>query len=190
MRKQIIFLIVPFILNFSNLSALYSSEVLEETRTQVLVREHPKTGKPYVSITSFGESNTKDPFEKLRSKISRPDYRMLDPNVKPGQIPYEGPYSSAKKVYIFAATLATLGVAGGAIGLAVAPAAATASGAASGGGALIAGGSAVAAGSAGSVVLASKSDPKRDDFILKSESRAIDETETCSNERDICSAAT
>ncbi|MBI1977546.1 MAG: hypothetical protein HYS55_02215 [Candidatus Omnitrophica bacterium] len=154
-------------------SAFPTSEVFEETKTQVIIREHPKTGKPYVSIVSQESFDPNTPFLGARTKVSRPDYRMLDPKVKSGEIPYDGPYSSAKKVYIFAATLATLGVAGGAVGMAVAPAA-SAGGAASGGGTFLAAGGAVAAGSAGGAVAMTRSDSNVDDFIQTSESRTIE----------------
>ncbi|MBI4367858.1 MAG: hypothetical protein HY588_00525 [Candidatus Omnitrophica bacterium] len=149
---------------------VFASEVLEETSAQVLVREHPKTGRPYVSIVALGEAQA-DPFLKLRTKMKRPDYRMLDPNVKSGEIPYDGPYSDAKRVYLFAASLATLGTVGGALAIAAIPA--SAGGAASGGGAFLAAGSAVALGGAGSPYLAAKSDHRPDDYIQISKSRVL-----------------
>jgi len=159
------FLLVSFLV-----SPLYASEVIGETHTRVVVREHPKTGKPYVSIVSSDQPLAEDPFVKLRKKTSKPDYRMLDPKVKPGEIPYDGPYSSSTKIYVFAATLATLGVAGGAVGLAAIPA--SAGGAASGGGAYLAAGSAVAAGTAGAAVIKTRDNPNQDDFTQSSESRS------------------
>ncbi len=164
---------ITFLIFYFLTLSLYASEVIEETHTVVVVREHPKTGKPYVSIVSSDKPLTEDPFVNQRKKTSRPNYRMLDPKVKPGEIPYDGPYSSSTKIYVFAATLATLGVAGGAVGLAVAQAASA--GAASGGGAYIAAGSAVAAGTAGVVVLKTKSNPNQDDFTQVSKSKSLDE---------------
>ena len=152
-------------------SFLCASEVMEETPTSVIVREHPKTEKPYVSIVSSKISPSVDPFTGQRKWKKRPNYRMLDPKIKAGEIPYDGPSSSAKKVYIFAASLATLGVAGGAIGMAIMPAAA--GGAATGGGAYLAAGGAVAGGTTAAAVLKTKPDPNQDDFIQISESKSL-----------------
>lgn len=148
---------------------VFASEVIEETPTQVIIREHPKTGEPYVSIVPINKENPKDPFTGQR-KFSRPDYRMLDPKIKKGTIPYDGPYSSRKKVYILAATLATVGTAGGVAGLAAAPAA-TGTAASGGAGAYFAGGTAVAGGSAAAVTVATRSKPKDDNYIHRSESK-------------------
>lgn len=151
---------------------VHGSEVLEETKTQVVVREHPKTGKPYVSIAGLNVSGSQNLLGGRNTKISRPDYRLLDPKVKSGEIPYEGPYTSPKRIYIFAATLATIGVAGGVVGMAAAPAAASAGGAASGGGVFLAGGSAVTAGSAGTLVAASQRNSNQDNFVQTSQSHS------------------
>ena len=172
MKRMGKFVSALFIFTFA-VSSLYASEVIEDTHTQVVVREHPKTGKPYVSIVSRDKPLTDDPFAKAQSKFSRPDYHMLDPKIKSGQIPYDGPYSSSKKIYIFAATLATLG-AGGMIGAAALPAASTGA-AASGGGAYLAAGSAVAAGTAGTVAIQTRSNPNQDNFIQISKSKAVEE---------------
>ena len=171
MKRSAKFLNIFLLLSFS-VSSLYASEVIEETHTRVVVREHPKTGKPYVSIVSGDQPLAADPFAKQRKKMSRPNYRMLDPKVKPGEIPYDGPYSSSTKIYVFAATLATLGVAGGAVGLAAIPA--STGGAASGGGAYLAAGSAVAAGTAGTVAIKTRNNPNQDDFTLVSKSKSLD----------------
>ena len=156
------------------LSPLYGSEVIEDTHTRVVVREHPKTGKPYVSIVSADKPLSEDPFAGMRGKMSRPNYRMLDPKVKPGEIPYEGPYSSSTKIYVFAATLATLGVAGGAIGMAAIPASAATTGAASGGAAYVAAGSAVAVGTVAATEIATRPNPKGDDFVQVSKSKSVE----------------
>jgi len=145
------------------------SEVIEETKTQVIVREHPKTGKPYVSIVS-NEGPVEDPFAGQRKKMTRPDYRMLDPKIKSGKIPYEGPSSDRKKVYLLAASLATVGTVGGALAIAAAPVA-TGAGATGGAGAYAAAGGAVAAGTASGAWKATRSDPKNEEFIHKSESK-------------------
>jgi hypothetical protein len=153
---------------------LEASEVVEETSTQVIVREHPQTGKPYVTIISADTAESKGPFETQGKKYARPDYRMLDPKVKAGDIPYDGPWSDRKKVYIFAASLMTVGVVGGGIGMAVAPAASTGA-AAGGGGAYLAAGTAVTAGSAATAAVATQPDPKRDDYDHKSESKLLEQ---------------
>ncbi|MFZ5801789.1 MAG: hypothetical protein ACOY3K_01580 [Candidatus Omnitrophota bacterium] len=149
-----------------------ANEVLPETGTEVLIRNHPKTGQPYPVIADPGE-----PRDDLRSlnpdKYERPDYRYLDPNLRSGTIRYDGPYSSRTKVYVFAASMATLGVVGGTL-LPVAPAAAGAAG----------GGGAAAAGIAGSGVVATtgivssavlhKDDDKIQDFARIQETRLIE----------------
>ena len=148
---------------------LFASEVFEETNTQVVVRKHPRTGKPYVSIVRAGEE-AKDPFAGVRRNYPRPDYRMLDPKIKSGAIPYEGPYSDKTKIYVFAASLATLGVASGAAVIAAAPAA-TGAAASGGAGAYLAGGTAVVAGSVAEAQIAMKPDSKKGDYKHRAESK-------------------
>ena len=148
---------------------LFASEVIEETRTQVIVREHPKTGKSYVSIVSADNPDPKDPFTGQRQKFSRPDYRLLDPQIKAKDIPYEGPYSDRKKVFLFAASIAAVGAAGGIAGLAATPAAAGA-GASGPAGAYMAGAGAVAGTAAAASVHATTGSGK-DNFIHRSESQ-------------------
>ena len=155
--------------------AAFSSEIIDETKTRVIIREHPKTGKPYVSIISTEIPEPPDPFTGQRGRILRPDYRMLDAKVKSGQIPYDGPVSDRTKVYIFAASLMTLGTVGGALAIAAAPAA-TGAGASGGAGALLAGGTAVTAGSAATYSIAAASDPKKEDYSYKSEYQLKDES--------------
>ena len=160
---------------FLNIPLTFSSEVLEETSTAVVVREHPRTGKPYVSIVrSGGEAG--DPFAGMRKFYSRPDYRMLDPKIKSGAIPYNGPYSDKTKIYIFAASLATLGAASGVAVIAAAPAA-TGAAASGGAGAYLAAGTAVVAGSAAAADVAMKPDSKKGDYTLRSESQLLKEEE-------------
>lgn len=150
------------------ISNSFASEIIEETGTRVIVREHPKTGKSYVSIVPSQGEVPPDPFTGQK-KYSRPDYRLLDHKMKSGKIPYDGPYSDKTKIYIFAATLATLGTASGVAVIAAAPAAAGA--AASGGaGAYLAGGTAVVAGSAAVSVAVTKPDPKKEDYAHRSKS--------------------
>ncbi len=146
-----------------------ASEVIPETDSQVIVRAHPKTGKPYVVIVA--KDSIPEPFFPDSKKFSRPDYRLLDPKVKSGQIPYDGPYSDSKRIYIFAATVATLGTVGGAIGMAVIPA--SASGAATGGAGYLAAGGAVAASTVTAAVANTAPNPKNDDFVQTSESKSI-----------------
>lgn len=136
---------------------LLATEVLEETHTQVILRTHPKTGKPYVSIVSTDTPIPKDPFTGLDRKYSRPDYRLLDPHMKNGEVFYDGPVSDDRKVYIFAATLMTLGTVGGAVGMATAPVAA--SGATGGAGAYAAAGSVVAGGTTAAGLISARSHP-------------------------------
>lgn len=156
-----------FFLLFMNLP-LQASEVLEETHTQVQVREHPNTGKPFVSI-SRTSANT--PFPTVKA-LKRPDYRMLDPKIKKGTIPYEGPVSDRKKVYVLAATLATIGTVGG-VGIIAAAPAATGTGAAGGAGLYGAAGGAVAAGSISTALSTTKSNPKDENFKHVSEAKDL-----------------
>lgn len=147
-------------------SSLQATEVIEPTDTKVVVREHPKTRKPYVSIVS--NQTDANGFFLILKPVSRPDYRMLDPKIKSGEIPYDGPYSDSKRIYIFAATLAMLGTVGGAVGIAAIPASAT--GAASGGAGYLVAGGAVAAGTTGAALSASQT--QEDDFTQSSSSRS------------------
>ena len=148
----------------------YASEVIQDSHTRVVVREHPKTGKPYVSIVPADIPLNAGPLGRYGKISKRPDYRMLDPKVKSGEIPYEGPYSDSRKIYVFAATLATLGTVGGAIGMVAVPV--TTGGAASGGGAYLAAGAATAVGSAAGAVASTKSDRKSDNFVQTSRSQS------------------
>ena len=161
------------LLMMPRISLAAENEVLPKTLTQVVVRKHPRTGKPYVVITDKGK-DAPDPFAAIRTAkpMMRPDYRMLDPKIKAGSISYEGPVSDRKKVYIFAASLATLGAAGGAAIIAAAPAA-TGAGAASGAGIYAGAGAGIAAGSVAGTIAATKSDPKKESFKHTAESREI-----------------
>ena len=163
------------------IAQLHASEVMESSHTRVLIREHPKTGRPYVSIVPERPEISPDPFQNLRTRFTRPDYRMLDPKVKPGEIPYDGPYSSSTKVYLFAASLATLGTVGGAVGLAVLPA--STGGAASGAGAYLTSGAAIAVGTAAGAQAAMRGNSKQDDFtqISKSQDTLTSSEESESN---------
>jgi len=145
-------------------------EVQDVTHTQVVVREHPKTGKPYVSIVPDGDV-TPDPFTGQKKAYIRPDYRMLDPKVKSGDVPYDGPVSDRKKVYVFAASLMTVGTVGGAVGMATAPVAAGT--AAGGAGAYVGAGAVVAGTTAAASIAASKKRPWDDDYEHISESALV-----------------
>jgi len=177
MRKRKLFdrlAMTVFLLTFIFPSNTFAGEIIEETHTQVIVREHPKTGQPYVSIVSSEGPVPADSFTGQRQKFSRPDYRMLDPKVKAKDIPYNGPYSDRRKVYVLAATLATVGTAGGVAGILAAPAA-TGAGAAGGAGAYLAGAGAVA-GTATAASVYATTGSKKNNFIHRSESKEAKET--------------
>jgi hypothetical protein len=178
MKNFIKLILVPWMVSCFSVWG-FASEVIEDTRTAVIVRNHPNTGKPYVSIVSLDIKEPKNPFSGQRKLTSRPDYRMLDPKTRSGEIPYDGPSSGRKKVYVFAATLAAVGTIGGAAGMALAPAA-TGAGASGGAGAYLAGGSAVVAGTAATTVLKTKPRPGDDDYTHISEAHLV-ETENGKN---------
>ncbi len=145
----------------------WASEVLEESTTRVVVREHPRTGRPYVSIVP--DASARDPFEAQRKKMKRPDYRMLDPKIKSGAIPYEGPVSDRKKVYLLAGTLAATGAVAGTAVILAAPAA-TRAAAAGGAGAYGAAGVGVLGGTVSAATLKMRPDPKHDKLTSTSTS--------------------
>ncbi|MDP3921033.1 MAG: hypothetical protein Q8R76_09560 [Candidatus Omnitrophota bacterium] len=155
------------------LNAADSSEVIEESNADVRVRNHPKTGNPYVTIVDTREPDLDRIPKPELGPLVRPDYRMLDPDVRPSDVGYQGPVSDRKKVYILAASLAAAGTAAGAIGLATAP---VATGAASAGGAgtFAAAGSAVTAGTISTALIQSRPDREKDDYSHESESRLIE----------------
>ncbi len=143
------------------------NEVLPETQTKMIERSHPRTGESYRVITAAAPE-APNYFEDAPRQYSRPDYRMLESDVQRGEIYYDGPVSSRKKVYIFAATVATLGVVG-----AVSLPTAAATGAASGGaGAYAAGGAAVAAGTLGGAVKLTKP-AETEDFIQTTKAEVL-----------------
>lgn len=173
MRRKSLLLFCGFWFLFSAFGP-QSAEIRDETHTQVIIREHPKTGKSYVSIVSIDFPVPRDPFTHQRNRYSRPDYRMLDPKVKAKDISYDGPYNDRKKVYLFGATLMTVGVVGGTAAMALAPASTAASGALStGGGAYLAAGAGVAAGSGLAVHEVTKVRPEDEHFTHESESRTV-----------------
>ncbi|HLD50666.1 MAG TPA: hypothetical protein VJC08_05650 [bacterium] len=165
------------LLLFSGIFEAAGNEILRETQTQIVVRQHPYTGNPYVVVTDK-EKEAVDPFAAIRTSkaMPRPDYRLLDPKIKSGQIAYEGPVSDRKKVYIFAASLATLGTVGGAAIIAAAPAA-TGAGATGGAGVFAGAGAGIAAGTVAATAAATKSGPPKESFQHTAQSREIDTNE-------------
>lgn len=139
----------------------------------VMVRENSKTGTPYIVITD--PLNLRKDLAALDSnKYRRPDYRMLQKGVSGKDVNYDGPYSSKKKIYILAASLAVAG-AGAAIAIPVAPAAGVAAGSAA-----VPATAAAVGGSALAVAAKKYQDHFQnlpDDYNRESESKII-ETET------------
>jgi hypothetical protein len=167
--KKILALILAVFL-CANSVLLAGQEVLDESGAKVSIREHPQTGKPFVSLRREGD--VQDLFKGFKKREFRPDYRMLDAKTKSGDIPYDGPVSDLKKVYIFAATMITLGVAGGIATVAI-PAGAAATGASGGTGLLGAGAVTVAAGTAGTVALKSHLAPGEENYIHEGTTSAM-----------------
>ncbi len=149
------------------------SEIKDQTNSQVIIREHPKTGKPYVSIVSSLKDVPPDPFTNQRNRYSRPDYRMLDPNAKKSDYYYDGPYSDRTKVYIFGATLIAGGITGGALGMAAAPAATGVAAASGGGGAYLGGAAAVTAAGGAAYYEFTKVSPEDENYTHISESQTL-----------------
>jgi hypothetical protein len=143
-----------------------ANEVIPQTSAEVVVREHPQTGIPYVSIVD--PRKPEGLLSGEMKKYNRPDYRMLDPKVKPRDTHYDGPVSDRKKIYILAGALA----AGGIAGYAAMPVAAAGGGAATGAGAYAAASAAVTAGTF-STHWAMRHDDRPDDFTQTSVSREL-----------------
>ena len=141
--------------------------ILPQTNTEVVIIENKKNAKPLVCIKGK-DAPLRSYLNSLSKELKRPDYRLLDYRMKPGAIPYEGPVSDRTKIYIFAATIATLGVVGGAVVGAVAASAPAAGGAASGGAGLIAAGTAVSAGTVSIALKESSPNPKDDSYTHES----------------------
>ncbi len=142
------------------------NEVLTENTGKVIVRKHTKTGKPYAALV-FADLKVDPRIEDEVFPVSRPDYRMLDPQAKSSDFHYEGPVSDRKKIYIFAGTLAALGAAGGIAG-ALAPAAS--SGGAAGGAGLFAGASALTVAGSAELVIRAHANSSPGDYESLSES--------------------
>lgn len=148
------------------------NEVFEPTGTKVIVREHPKTGQTYVSIIDEDKPMRKDLLSLRDVKYPRPDYNMLESDVKPGSYEYEGPYSSRKKVYLLAGTLATMGV----VSYAAIPTAAATGAAGSGIGAGVTTGVLTSSGLV-TAAMVNKNSNLPDDYVRSSESVLL-ETES------------
>ncbi len=146
------------------------SEVLQEAPEKVFVREHPQTGKSFVSLRK--KDNTKDPFKGFVKREIRPDYEMLDAKTKSGDIPYDGPVSDRKKVYVFAATMMTLGVAGGIATVAM-PVGAAAAGTSGGTGLLGVEAATVVAATAGTVAVQTHIRPGEENYIHDATTTAV-----------------
>lgn len=132
------------------------------------------SGKPLVCIKE-NAAPIRPYLQSLAREIKRPDYRMLDYRTKPGEIPYEGPSNDRTKIYVFAATIATLGVVSGAALGAVAASSAAAGGASSGGAGLVAAGTALSAGTVSAALTSSQPDPNRDSYTHESKSEVLSE---------------
>ncbi len=142
-----------------------ADEVVPVTPFRTVERIHPKTGKPYVTLTP--EPSRPDPLERQHSRYRRPDYRMLKADSFRGEIDYDGPSSDRTKIYVFAGAVATAGTVGGIV---LAPAAAASSGGAAGGaGGYLAAGSALSAGSVAAGLKATGyGGEERADFVQES----------------------
>lgn len=141
------FVLIASVCLFSSLSfgQEFPNEVINIQSPAVVVRVHPKTGRPYVAITE-PEARMQNPLGGFSKPVKRPDYRMLEKDVKPKETGYEGPSSDRKKVYIFAASIAASGVASGTAILAAPAAAAAGTGSGTGAAVFAGAGTAVAAG--------------------------------------------
>lgn len=145
-----------------------ANEVLPETPTLVHVRQHPGTGKDYAVILDASDPEGQNPFAGQFRRSSRPDYRLLDHRLKKGDIPYDGPVSDRRRVYLFAGALALSGLAAGTL---MPVASAVGTGSAAGAGAFAAGGTAVSTGSIALSLRAARPDPNRENFVH--ETRAV-----------------
>jgi len=157
-----------------------ASEVLENTPTKVTVKKHPKTGKPFVVIVAANAPEAEEAPAGREETAARPDYRLLDPKTRAREVNYQGPVSDRTKVYVLAASLATLGAVGGVASSAAIPAGAAAStGSAGGAGAFAAARTAVAAGTVSTAWLKTRPRPDTDEFTRQSESRVLEHGGSC-----------
>ena len=178
MRKRMMSLGLLFVLAapVPGFSAAEVSEVRDDTQTQAVLKKHTKTGRPYVTVKSVSGPPVLEERmrEENRKPLKRPDYRLLDWKRKDGEIAYEGPWNDRTKVYLFAAGVATVGIAGGGLVMASAPAAAASATAGAGGaGGLGLAGGAAAAGSVAAAAIAAQPDPKQNDYDHTAESREL-----------------
>lgn len=154
----------------------YQEVKMPESGAAVMVRENSKTGTPYIVLTD--PQNPRYDLATLdANKYRRPDYQMLQRGVSAKDVGYDGPYSSKKKIYILAASLAVAGAGAAIAAPVIAPAAVGAGAAGSMTGPAVA---AVATGSA--LATAAKKYQEHfenlpDDYARESESKII-ETET------------
>lgn len=164
-------------------STSHANEVLDyqeisvpPSEQKVMVRENSKTGTPYIVVTD-PKHVRKDLASLDSNKYRRPDYRMLQKGVTAKDVGYDGPYSSKKKIYILAASLALAGAGAAIAAPMIAPAAA---GAAAGGSVAVPTTVAVVGGSALAIAAKKYQDHFQnlpDDYNRESESKII-ETET------------
>lgn len=117
---------------------VFANEVFPDFSEKVVMRHHPKTGREYVVLVPQSSLEKNGEVVVNPKMISRPDYAMLRAKGNPSDVQYEGPVSDRTKVYVFAATIATIGAVGGTVGMIAAPA--TAGGSASGGAGYLVGG--------------------------------------------------
>lgn len=160
-KKAAAWALIVILLFFPGKGMASDNEVLGEGNAKVFIRQHPQTGKDFVSLRTA--SDAKDLFKGFVKREVRPDYKMLDADAK--GVPYDGPVSDRTKVYVFAATLITLGAAGAVVTAAI-PAGAAAAGAGSGGAGLLGAGTlAVVGGTAGEIALKSHLAPGEENYV-------------------------
>jgi hypothetical protein len=147
------------------------SEVIIAEEHQVIIRDHPQTRLPYVSIVGAAVATQEQTIKIPSDALGRPDYRMLSYRTAAGVPAYKGPSSDRTKVYVLAGTLIATGIATAAIG-AAAPAAVGA--ASSGAGAYAVAGSTVGVTTLATALLTSRPDPDENDFTHTSHTRMVE----------------
>ncbi len=173
MKKTFSFFLIIMMTSGAGWAA--EGEVIQGSGAKVFVREHPQTGKPFVSLRG-NDFSGQDLFKKFVKREIRPDYRMLDPRNKSGAIPYDGPASDRTKVYVFAATMATLGAAGIVVTAALPASAATAAAGSGTGLYAAAGGTAVALGTAGDIYInKTRVKPGEENYVHEGETVSLSE---------------
>ncbi|HNX68406.1 MAG TPA: hypothetical protein PLL75_02570 [Candidatus Omnitrophota bacterium] len=169
-RAVAVFLIIGL---FACRPGMAETEVFKESGAKVFIREHPQTGKSFVSIRAETTEAT-DIFKGFTRREIRPDYRLLDPKNRSGAVPYDGPSNDRTKVYVFAATMVTLGAAGIAVTAALPAGAAATAGTGSSAGLYAAGGTAVALGTAGTVYVNTRVKPGEENYVHTAESHSLE----------------